>query len=153
MLRTDDDLLEAYRARIRELGITHQTVDAIAGWADGWTSKIMCGMKRPGPKTRETLNQTLGMAFVVVEDEEAKARVQARWVQRRRPLKKLPALASALASRPDAQSGQEIQRKTLQREWGKLGGKRRLKTMGKRARTRVAKQAARARWSRRLAQA
>ena len=149
LLRTDDDVLEAYRARIRELGITHSTVDSIAGWADGWTSKIMCGMKKPGQKTRDTLNQTLGMAFVVVEDEEAKARVQARWIKRRRPLRKSVTSASTSASPVDMQSDQQLQAKLQRQEWGKMGAKRRMKIMGKRARQRSASHAARMRWSRR----
>lgn len=155
LLRSQADMLDAYRDRIRELGLAHATVDSISGLPDGYTGKLMCGMKNPGPKAHELLCGALGIAFVVQVDQEAAAKVESRWVKRKRALNKV-ALASRFSI--EAETPQiveitpELERKLRMRELGKrggkIGGKRRLKTMGKRARQQVAAHAARTRWAR-----
>ena len=79
-------IVEVFKARIRELGITHQTVDALAGLPDGYVSKIMCGMKNPGPIAIQALCGALAIGFIPVVDLDQQARVRDRWVQRKRPL-------------------------------------------------------------------
>ncbi|OPH83036.1 hypothetical protein B2M20_08570 [Nitrobacter vulgaris] len=86
LIRSTEDLVAAWRARIRELGITHQTVDAIAGWADGYCSKLMCGMKKPGGLSISLMNAALGLGFVAVVDEIQADRVRGQWEKRKRPL-------------------------------------------------------------------
>lgn len=152
-IRTVDDIVVAWRQRIHELGLTHQTVDAIAGWAEGWTGKIMCGTKAPGAKTIETMNAALGLAFIPTEDPEAAAKVGRRWVRRVRPRSAEDTLSITLSIEKGEQKMLQLQAKTKKREFmksiGKKGGKRRLKTMKKRARQRIASHAARKRWSNR----
>jgi hypothetical protein len=86
LIRTEADLLEAVRARIRELDVTHATVDSISGMADGYTSKLMAGMKGIGPKSWPLLAGALGLALRLDVDPE--------WVS--------PAAAAAVAAKPPA---------------------------------------------------
>lgn len=90
MIRDVDDMVKAWRARIHEIGVTHQTVDFIAGWADGYCSKLLCGMRKPGPQTIALMNAALAIGFRPLVDEEQMVRVQGRWKQRERPLPSMP---------------------------------------------------------------
>jgi hypothetical protein len=156
-------MVETYRRRIRELGITYATVDAISGLPDGYTAKLMSPkpIKRLGEKAIEGLNGALAMAFVAVVDTEQVRLVRGRWTKRRFALSKNkhPALASRFSMADQVPTETEVmaelQAQQERREYmkmigkrgGKKGGKRRLKTMGKRARQRAASHAARIRWS------
>ena len=88
MARDIPGFLAAFRRRIRELGITHETVDHLAGLPSGCTSKLMCDppMKNPGPIAIKALCGALAIGFVPVVDEDQAARVRARWTPRKRPL-------------------------------------------------------------------
>jgi len=86
MVRDIPGMIEVFRARIRELGITHSTVDALSGLPDGYCSKLMCGMKQPGPIAINALCGALAIGFVPVVDEHQQARIRDRWVPRKRPL-------------------------------------------------------------------
>lgn len=162
LLRTESDMVEAYRQRIRDLNITFATVDAISGLPDGYTAKLMSPrpMKGLGEKAIEGLNGALGMGFAVAVDVEQVERVKGRWAKRRRAIDKkkqvllLP--ASIPASMPNEvpiilQVTPELQAQIEKREHlkriAKMGAKRRNKIMGKRARQRAAAHAARTRWS------
>jgi len=57
-------MVEVFRARIRELGITYETVDELAGLPQNYTSKIMCSMKMPGKIALEALCGALA-AFLI----------------------------------------------------------------------------------------
>jgi hypothetical protein len=169
LLRTQAHIVEAYRQRIRELNITYATVDAISGLPDGYTAKLMSPkpMKGLGEKAIEGLNGALGMAFVQAVDSEQVERVKGRWVRRKRQPDKKKQIALASRFSIDKQGPIEIQitpelqaqierrehMKKLGKRGGQKGGKRRLETMGKRARQRAASHAARVRWSRRDAHA
>lgn len=142
LVRTDADLVEAYRARIRELQITHETVDAIAGWAPGWCSKIMCGMKKPGQRTRDIMNEVLGIAQVIVEDSETAARMRKRWTKRERPIR-ASTRASIEAQPPEAPLPPHQARMRL---FANRGGNMRAHKLGKRRRREIARLAIRARW-------
>ena len=78
-------IVEVFRDRIRALGITHATVDALSGLPDGYTGKLLCGMKQPGPIAIQALCGALAIAFVPVIDESQVARVRSRWAPRKRP--------------------------------------------------------------------
>lgn len=159
LLRTEADMVEAYRQRIRELNITFATVDAISGLPDGYTAKLMGPhpIKGLGEKAIEGLNGALGIGFAVTEDPEQIARVNGRWVKRKRAVDKKKRLSMTLSIEDyDVEIVRitpELQAKLTPRErmsmGGKRGGKRRLKMMGKRARQRIATHAARMRWARR----
>ena len=86
MARDLPGLVAAYRRRIAELGVTHETVDALSGLPAGYTGKLMCGMKNPGPIAIAALCSALAIGFVPVVDEDQAARVRDRWAPRKRPL-------------------------------------------------------------------
>jgi transcriptional regulator with XRE-family HTH domain len=58
------DWIAVFRARIRELGLTHREVDFRAGWADNYCSKILCGMKNPTAATIERMCPVLKLKLV-----------------------------------------------------------------------------------------
>lgn len=86
LVRNIPGIVDVFRARILELGLTHATVDALSGLPDGYCSKLMCGMKRPGPIAIDALCGALAIGFVPVVDETQQALVRDRWVPRKRPL-------------------------------------------------------------------
>lgn len=147
-------MVDAYRARIRELNISHETVDHISGLPNGYTSKLMAPkpMKGLGEKAIEGLNGALGIAFTVAIDMEAAEKVRARWVKRKRGVdKKKQAIMTEASTTLEIQITPELSAQIGSPEWRKMrskhGGKRRAKIMGKRARQRIATHAARMRWS------
>lgn len=156
LLRTEAEMVQAYRDRIRELGLTHATVDAISGLPDGYTSKLMCDppMKNIGAKSRELLNGALGIGFVVAKDPEQIKRVSGRWVRRERPLRGSLSMSLSIDNQVPVimqitpELKEQLSPKERMIEGAKRGGKRRLKTMGKRARRHAAQFAARVRWNR-----
>lgn len=158
LLRSQADMLDAYRGRIRELGIAHTTVDAISGLPDGYTGKLMCGMKNPGPKAHELLCGALGIAFVVQVDQEAAARVESRWVKRKRALNKSSASISASINNEvpiKLPITPALERLLASPDWmrsiASLGGRGRAQKLSPRQRKLIAKRAARARWARAIA--
>ena len=92
-IRSMPDLIQALRSRARELELTHETIDAVAGLQSGYTSKLLAPtpMKNLGPMSFESLLGALGVAVVVVEDPDQVARVSKQWTKRMRPLRE-PAL-------------------------------------------------------------
>lgn len=86
LIRNMPGIVGAIRARIEELGLTYETVDAISGLPDRYTAKLMCGMRNPGAKAVDMLCGALALGFVAVVDDEQAASVSSRWVRRKRPL-------------------------------------------------------------------
>jgi hypothetical protein len=84
----------------------------------------------------------------MVDDAYAIAQVQHRWIKRKRP-KRLIALASMLKQEESPETQRKLRMQELGKRGGKIGGKRRMKTMSKRARQRVATHAARVMWFKR----
>jgi hypothetical protein len=148
-IRSMDGLLDAIRARRDELNISHETIDTIAGFQSGYCSKLLCTppMKNPGPMSLGALLGALGMALMPVSDPGMIAKVQDRWQKRKRPQKLIVALASALASPKQPKNKDSEYMRMIGIKGASKGGKRRLKTMKKRARQAAASHAARMRWS------
>src|SRR5437868_13877845 len=77
-------LLEAFRERAKELEISRQGIDSIAGWADGYAGKLLSTgeaakrRKRIGPLSLELMLGALGLKMILVEDPEATARTLAK---------------------------------------------------------------------------
>ena len=92
LLRSPEDIVAALRARRDELNISHETIDAIALWADGYCSKVLAPkpMKGLGELSLPSLLEALGVALVLVEDSAAADRVRQKWVERKRPQRKPP---------------------------------------------------------------
>ena len=80
-------LLDVIRARVAELGITHETLDTIAGLPAGYASKLLCNppKRRLGPTTMFNVLEALGLKSSFFEDPETLARVRSRLTKRRRP--------------------------------------------------------------------
>jgi hypothetical protein len=86
-IRSMPDVLDRCRARRDELGITHETIDDIAGWAAGYGGKILAPnpIKNLGWMSLGSLLGTIGTMLIMVEDPEQIRRVQDRWIRRERP--------------------------------------------------------------------
>lgn len=50
LIRLSTDWAAVFRARIRDIGLSHLEVDQIAGLPDGYCNKILNAKKRPGRK-------------------------------------------------------------------------------------------------------
>jgi hypothetical protein len=72
------------RSRLAELNCSHETVDAIAGWAPGYASKVFAPkpMKHLSGFTLFILLQALGLQLAIAPDAEALAAVQSRLKER-----------------------------------------------------------------------
>src|SRR4051812_17925382 len=71
------------------LDVSHETIDAISGLADGYTSKILAPdpIRNFGPESLRAIlgALALGIARVeIVEDPQAAAKVAGRWTPRKR---------------------------------------------------------------------
>jgi hypothetical protein len=76
-------LLEAFRERAKELEISREGIDSIAGWADGYASKLLGGeaakrRKIIGPLSLGLMLGTLGLKMILVEDPESTTRTLTR---------------------------------------------------------------------------
>src|SRR5436853_70655 len=81
------ELLDVLRERVAELQISHETLDAVAGWQSGYASKLLCNppMKRISPFMTYLALQALGLRMIISEDAEALARVKLRLARRLKP--------------------------------------------------------------------
>jgi hypothetical protein len=104
------ELLALLRARRDELGITHETLDALIGWSSGYTSKVLSPepIKGLGERSLRDLLQALALGIVrieFVEDPEQAMRMRPRWTKRlhpkRRPRRTRSALAGALLTQSE----------------------------------------------------
>lgn len=156
-IRSMPELIAAFRSRRDELQITHETIDAISLLPDGYASKLLAPVpiKNIGPKALEGLLDALGLVLVAVPNPNVGNRVTSKWVKRKRRVKTAPLsiplsieneVPKHLQITPDLH--RQLRDSEHMRTIGKRGGKRRLKTMGKRARQRAASHAARMRWDR-----
>jgi hypothetical protein len=80
IVRTTDDLRQLFRQRVAYLGISLETLDAIAGLPTRYSSKLLSlePTKHMGPISFEALLGALGLMLVALEDAEALRRVQHR---------------------------------------------------------------------------
>jgi hypothetical protein len=87
-IRSMPELLAALRARRAELDITLETLDAIAGWTDSYSSKLLSDppQKNLGWSSLGLGLNALGVMLLMVPDEEQIRRLQNRWIRRERPL-------------------------------------------------------------------
>lgn len=154
-IRSQAELLDAIRARRDELNISHETIDNIAGLQSGYTSKLLAPqpIKNLGPMSMGPLLGALGVALMLIEDDEQIDRVSSRWQKRKRPQK-----IAALSIAHPVEITDEMRKRLIGEYMRKLGskggkmggskgGKRRAKMMKKRARQAAATHAARMRWS------
>jgi hypothetical protein len=79
------DLLKLAQARMDELGITYETLDALSGVTDRYSQKILGSrpIKRLGPISLPAILGSLGMKLVAVEDSAALDRIRHRLAPRK----------------------------------------------------------------------
>lgn len=93
LLRSYDEVLEELRRRKEALNISHETLNSIAGFATGHSGKIFGKdelgrpLKGLGYKSLGDLMGALGVAILIVVDDEQQQRVQKRWQPRKRPMR------------------------------------------------------------------
>lgn len=128
-------LIRAVRERVAELGITHETLDAISGLQSGYASKLLADppIRRIGPLTLFIVLQSLGMSLSLVEDRKWMERAETRFVPRKTP-RMLRAVSITLT--PDFYS--RIAQEAAQARMVKISPAQRKA---------IARNAARARWA------
>jgi hypothetical protein len=79
-----EDLIEALRLRVDNLGISRETIDEISGITPGLASKILSlrHVRRVGLISMAPLLETLGLKLVALPNDEALARVRSRYTPR-----------------------------------------------------------------------
>ncbi len=65
------ELMKLVAARRYELRIASLALDQIAGVADGYVSKLECGMKRPGDMSLPSILGALGLRLALIADDDA----------------------------------------------------------------------------------
>ena len=90
VITTPDELLDMLRQRRDELGLTHETIDHIAGWASGYCSKVLSPepLKGLGGKGLGLVLDALALGIArieFVEDPALADRMRRRWTKRLRP--------------------------------------------------------------------
>jgi hypothetical protein len=135
-------LLRFARARLHELHMTYETLDAVAGWAPGLAAKVLASssFSRLGPEPMFLMMNALGCELVVQENPEMLARIlsRTRYSKRKVPANKSPwhRTAKKLQFTPD-----EL------RINGRNGGIARAKKLTPKRRTAIARVAVKARWA------
>jgi hypothetical protein len=81
-----DEMIGALRARMAELGVTNETIGAIAGLAGGYVGKLLAPsrIKNLGPMSFGVMLQSLGLKLIVVEDAKTSAKMRPQWAQRKK---------------------------------------------------------------------
>ena len=125
---TESEMLAAIRARKAQLGVTNETIDAIAGLPCGYAGKLLADppLKRMGALSLGLILGTLGYSVELVPDDDAFERVRSRMEVRKRAPQAIAKVARAtwLFNSKNA------------REMGAIGGKARaemVKRMAARA--------------------
>lgn len=164
LIRSMGDLVEGLRCAQIERSISYETIEHIAGMAQGSVAKYLAPepSKNLGPLSAFDIALGVGKALVLVDDIENIEAVRKYWKKRAKTggasMQMVAREAVGQASR--ASITVEMQETTancpqhrtpeFMKRIGKLGaskgGKRRAKAMGKRRRQRIASHAARVRW-------
>lgn len=137
-------LLAAVRARVAELGLTHEVLDYVAGWQSGYAGKLLANppIKRLGPMSYWLMLEALGYRLTLQLDEQLCAQLAPFWQRRVRPRRNL-ALAKIGLVRTVTPA--------MLRAWGAAGGRARAQTLSERRRRQIAKLAVQARERKRRA--
>lgn len=139
-----DGLIEIYRRRKDELGLTNEWFDEYSGLARGHVGKLLgdARAKNLGATTLHALNCSLAVKFLVVIDLEQTAIMQARWEMRERPI-----VMRATASKRAIERFLPIITRHRMKTLAPLGGRARAAKMTPKQRSKSARKAARARWN------
>jgi hypothetical protein len=132
----------ALRNRADELGITRTAIDD-TGFTAGHASKLLAPqpLKRLGATTLGLMLRALGCLLVVAEDPISLARITAEIPKRNRPA---PVLAVTRVRHKDGKH--VLISKRFLRRIARAGGKARAQNLTPAQRSRIAREAAQARW-------
>jgi hypothetical protein len=140
-----EELLAALRARRDELQISNETIDDIAGLSDRHASKLLAAnfpSRNLGKISFPLILGALGLGIArveIVEDPEAIARVQGRWLK----WKRLPYGSPRIRLSPAAL---ECARPVILRDLSKLGNAARSALLPAKKRSEISRHAAKCRW-------
>lgn len=136
-----DQLIAACRARSRELQMSFEIIDHIAGWPTRYGAKLFAvpSMRTLGPLSLGLALGTLALKLVVIEDPEALEQIRKRVTKPGRTLPMLTADAHKVIT-------VKFSRRRL-KMLSKLAAKARVKKIPARKRSRLARKAAKARWA------
>jgi hypothetical protein len=130
--RDYEALVQAFRARQDELGLSNQLCDELAGLTSGHTDKLLgpSRNKTMGASTIDIFLELFGVSLVLVEDMDKVRRMQSRWERRQQcyvvPLTKRRRVNHAI------------------RENGRLGGLKRAAELSPKLRQEIARKAGKA---------
>jgi hypothetical protein len=142
VIRNRDDLVELLRARKAELGLSNAFVEAQLLMSSGGCDKVLgpAQVKGMSVAVMFDLIELFGGRLVFQVDPETEARMRKRWDRRdEAQVRRCSRVSMRLV---------EACRPTVLRELTSRAGKARLTKMTAAARKRIARLAARARWSR-----
>jgi hypothetical protein len=130
-----ESLLRAIRSRVLELGLTHENLDELIGWAGGYSGKLLNSppTRRLGHFSLFLLLQALGLSLILVEDNAILERLKNRRIPRqRRPVLRAPRI---ICLPPD-----------FLRRIGRLGGLARAKKLSPKRLSQLGRRMNRIRW-------
>ena len=139
VVRDYDGLRAALRARADQLQVTRLVLDDATGLPAGYCAKLLAPVpsKNLGCVSLGLLLGALGLKLLVVQDDEALARIKGKLVLREQPMQSAGQHGPVVI---------KLSRRRL-RKLARLGAAARMTKMTAAARRRVARIAARARWS------
>jgi hypothetical protein len=145
-------LIAGLRARVLELGVSFETIDQVAGWCDGYASKVLAPEPSLGHKTKRAMGPmafdavlgALAVKLLLVPDPD-----QLRYIKRNRyfvhrvqaPPRRM------LANGTHAYVAHRVTHEML-RQMAPSGGRARAAALTPLQRSKIARKAARARWAR-----
>ena len=132
------EFMQAIRNRVAALGIHGTRFDSLAGWPEGYLSKLTCArpVRRIGISSLGVLCSAMGVKLQMVEDPRGTERL--RRLQPRNP--------SYVRTMP-ADAGMVLTARMLKRI-RRLGGQARMAQLTPEQRSKLARKAAAARWGR-----
>ena len=130
------EFMQAIRNRVAALGIHGTRFDSLAGWPEGYLSKLTCeaAPRRVGMQSMGVLLSTIGVKLQMVEDPAGTARLRRLAPRNPSYVRTMPAAASIMFS---ARMLKRIRR---------LGGQARMAQLTPKQRRELARKAALARW-------
>jgi hypothetical protein len=139
VVRSENDLLAAIRARLDELGTTLAGLDAAAGLPDRFASKLFCGMRHISPMTLWLILPALGLDVGLIHNPAALAKVRGLLEPRKGVNPHITEVTMARRRMSPWLFDPERGRKAARVRLAKLGPERRVE---------IATNAARSRWKR-----
>jgi len=140
VVRSYDELLAALRARAAQIGATRAAIDAVGGFAAGHSSTLLAagGARKLTADTLIPMVQTIGLAIALIEDPFA-----------------LEQLKNRLGNGTNWRMLNGVKNEGIilkfsrryMRKLGQISGQSRKQKISKQTRSRVARQAAFARWN------